>query len=127
MLCSPLWCCEQRKEVHVALLQKKEKLWCIKFPRRRAVFGLVPCSLGWPSWQALQSSHSKAQRGFSSSPVWDPGHSDELQRESVSESKSLQCRGLLQREVNGGTKREREMASISSCGLFFYLRGEIRA
>lgn len=67
------------------------------------MFGLVPCSLGWPSWQAPQSFHSEAQRGFSSSLAWDPRHSDELQGELVVDSTSLQCRGLLQRQVNGGT------------------------
>lgn len=102
-LSSPLWCWEQGRMVHMALLQKWKKLWCIKFPRRQALFGLVPHSLGWPSWQALQSFHSKAQRGFSSSLAWDPRHSGELQGELAAESRWLQCRGFLQRQVNGWT------------------------
>lgn len=76
------------------------------------MFGLFHCSLGWLSWQGLLSFHSKAQRGFSSSLAWDPRHSKELQGELVTESILLQCRGMLQRQVIGGTVEKRRHGSL---------------
>lgn len=88
------------------------------------MFGLIHCSLGWLSWQALLSFHSKAQRGFASFLAWDPRHSKELQGELVAESTLLQYRGMLQRQL---LWRRGNMAGFSSCGLFPSLRVEIRA
>lgn len=74
------------------------------------MFGLFHCSLGWLSWQGLLSFHSKAQRGLPSSLAWDPRHSKDLQGELVAESTLLQCRGMLQRQANGGTVEETRQA-----------------
>jgi len=88
------------------------------------VFGLVPWSLGWPSWQTPQSFHSKAQRGFSSSLAWDPRHSNELQGELAAKSRSLQCRGLLQRQINGGTVERKRDGRHLLLWTFFPVLGE---
>lgn len=76
--------------------------------------------LGWLSWQDLLSFHSKAQRGFSSSLAWDPRHSKKLQGEFVAENTLLQCRSMLQRQVNGGTV-EKTWQVFPTVDFFFIL------